>query len=220
MLNQIIIMGRLTADPDCRTTQSGTALAKFSLAVERDYGGQENEKVTDFFDVDAWRQTADFVQKYFHKGMLVAVTGSMRRDSYNDKNGDKRYTWSVQAQHVYFGEPKKSLDVTYSQPQNGYQLPGYQNPPQYGQAPQGYQQPQQGQYQQQGYQTPSQYGQAPQGYQQPPQYAQTPQGGYQQQPYQGQQTMMGGYAPQQSMPYAAGYQSGDFQPINDGDLPF
>ena len=194
MLNQIIIMGRLTADPDCRTTQSGTALAKFSLAVERDYGGQENEKVTDFFDVDAWRQTADFVQKYFHKGMLVAVTGSMRRDSYNDKNGDKRYTWSVQAQHVYFGEPKKSLDVTYSQPQNGYQLPGYQNPPQ--------------------------YGQAPQGYQQPPQYAQTPQGGYQQQPYQGQQTIMNGYLPQQSMPYAAGYQSGDFQPINDGDLPF
>lgn len=199
MLNQIVIMGRLTADPDYRTTQSGTALAKFSIAVERDYGGQENEKVTDFFDVDAWRQTADFVSKYFHKGMLVVAVGSMQRSSYTDKDGNKRYTWSVQAQHVYFGEPKKSLDVTYSQPQNGYQQPGYQNPPQYGQAPQGYQQPQQGQYQQQGYQNP-------------PQYQQPPQGGYQQQPYQGQQTMMGGYAPQ-PLPYSA-------PPYDDGDLPF
>ena len=146
MLNSITLMGRLTAEPDYRTTQSGVPLAKFTLAVERDYSGQNGERVTDFLDVDAWRQTADFVSRYFHKGQLVAVTGSVQVENYTYKNGDKRRSWSVQAQHCYFAEPKRD-----GQQQNGYN---------------GYQQPYNGQggYQQQGGQAQPYQGQG--GYQQ------------------------------------------------------
>ena len=140
MLNSIVLMGRLTAEPDYRTTQSGVSLAKFTLAVERDYSGQNGERVTDFLDVDAWRQTADFVSRYFHKGQLVAVTGSVQVENYTDKNGDKRRSWTVQAQHCYFAEPKRDGQPAQTQgyqqqpyngqgcyqPQNGYN--GYQQP--------------------------------------------------------------------------------------------
>lgn len=106
MLNQINLMGRLTAEPDYRTTQSGVAVARFTLAVERNYQ-QNGQKQTDFLEVTAWRGTADFVQKYFHKGQLVAVTGSVQTDNYTDKDGSKRKSWSVQAQQVYFAESKR-----------------------------------------------------------------------------------------------------------------
>ena len=76
MLNRVILMGRLTAEPDYRTTQSGASLARFTLAVDRDYSGQGAERKTDFLDIVVWRSTADFVSKYFHKGQLVAVQGS------------------------------------------------------------------------------------------------------------------------------------------------
>lgn len=106
MLNNITLMGRLTAEPDYRTTQSGVAFARFTLAVERDYQ-QNGEKQTDFLDITAWRSTADFVSKYFHKGQLVAVNGSLQTDTYTDKDGNKRKSWNVQAQHVYFAESKR-----------------------------------------------------------------------------------------------------------------
>lgn len=202
MLNSITLMGRLTAEPDYRTTQSGTPLAKFTLAVERDYSGQNGEKVTDFLDVDAWRQTADFVSKYFHKGQLVAVVGSVQVENYTDRDGNKRRSWTVQAQHCYFAEPKRD-----GQPQNYQQQPYSGQQQRYNvnvayeqqQPYNGRQQPPQG-YQQGGY---------PQPYQQ--QYGQA-------QPYQGQQQVMNGY-PAQPAPYQAAPPQGQ-APYNDDDLPF
>ena len=128
MLNNITLMGRLTAEPDYRTTQSGTALAKFTLAVERDYSGQNGERVTDFLDVDAWRQTADFVSRYFHKGQLVAVIGSVQVENYTDRDGNKRRSWTVQAQHCYFAEPKRDGQPAQTQ---GYQQQPYNDQPPY-----------------------------------------------------------------------------------------
>lgn len=129
MLNQINLMGRLTAEPDYRTTQSGVAVARFTLAVERNYQ-QNGQKQTDFLEVTAWRGTADFVQKYFHKGQLVAVTGSVQSDNYTDKDGNKRKLWSVQAQQVYFAESKRggggqksNIDVERDEPPAGDFVP-------------------------------------------------------------------------------------------------
>lgn len=129
MLNQINLMGRLTAEPDYRTTQSGVAVARFTLAVERNYQ-QNGQKQTDFLEVTAWRGTADFVQKYFHKGQLVAVTGSVQTDNYTDKDGSKRKSWSVQAQQVYFAESKRdgggqksNIDVERDEPPAGDFVP-------------------------------------------------------------------------------------------------
>lgn len=129
MLNQINLMGRLTAEPDYRTTQSGVAVARFTLAVERNYQ-QNGQKQTDFLEVTAWRGTADFVQKYFHKGQLVVVTGSVQSDNYTDKDGNKRKSWSVQAQQVYFAESKRggggqksNIDVERDEPPAGDFVP-------------------------------------------------------------------------------------------------
>lgn len=107
MLNRVILMGRLTAEPDYRQTESGTALARFTLAVERDFSGQGKERETDFLDVQTWRGTADFVNKYFHKGQLVAVQGRIQVRNYTDKNGDKRRSWDIVADQVYFAESKR-----------------------------------------------------------------------------------------------------------------
>jgi len=107
MLNRVILMGRLTADPDYRTTQSGATLARFTLAVERDFSGQGAERKTDFLDVITWRSTADFVSKYFRKGQLVAVQGSVQVDNYTDREGNKRRSWNVVADQVYFAEGRR-----------------------------------------------------------------------------------------------------------------
>ena len=106
MLNRVILMGRLTAEPDYRTTRSGAAMARFTLAVERDYA-QGEEKQTDFLDITTWRNTADFVSKYFHKGQLVAVQGRVQVNSYTDKDGNKRRSWDIVADQVYFAESKR-----------------------------------------------------------------------------------------------------------------
>ena len=116
MLNRVILMGRLTAEPDYRTTQSGATMARFTLAVDRDYSGQNNERQTDFLDVITWRQRADFVSKYFHKGQLVAVQGSIQVSSYTDREGTKRRSWDIVADQVYFAEGKRD---------NGYQNNNY-----------------------------------------------------------------------------------------------
>ena len=89
-INTAVIMGRLTADPELKTTSSGLSVLSFSVAVERNYQKEGEEKAVDFINVVAWRKTAEFVSKYFHKGSMIAVTGSLQTRSYEDKNGNKR----------------------------------------------------------------------------------------------------------------------------------
>ena len=107
MLNQIIIMGRLTRDPELRRTQSGTAVCSFSVAVDRDFKSQSGEKETDFIDVVAWRQTGEFVSKYFTKGRMIVVSGSLQSRKWQDRNGQNRISWEVIADNVYFGDSKR-----------------------------------------------------------------------------------------------------------------
>lgn len=108
MLNKIILMGRLTRDPELRHTQSGTAVASFSLAVDRDFKGQNGEKETDFIDIVAWRHTAEFVSKYFHKGRMAVVEGRLQMRDWTDRDGGKRRTAEVVADNVYFGDSKRT----------------------------------------------------------------------------------------------------------------
>lgn len=107
MLNHIVLMGRLTRDPELRRTGSGIAVASFSLAVDRDFGGQGTEKETDFIDIVAWRNTAEFVSKYFTKGRMAVVSGRLQIRVWNDKDGNKRRSAEVVADNVYFGDSKR-----------------------------------------------------------------------------------------------------------------
>ena len=108
MLNHITIMGRLTRDPELRRTGSGVAVASFTLAVDRDFGKNENgEKETDFIDCVAWRQTGEFVSKYFTKGRMAVVSGRLQIRSWTDKDGNKRRTAEVVADNCYFGDSKR-----------------------------------------------------------------------------------------------------------------
>ena len=108
MLNHIDLMGRLTRDPELRYTQSGTPVASFRLAVDRDFGNRETgEKQTDFIDVVAWRQTGEFAAKYFVKGSMVVVSGRLQIREWTDKEGNKRTGAEVVAENVYFGESRK-----------------------------------------------------------------------------------------------------------------
>ena len=108
MLNHITIMGRLTRDPELRRTSSGIAVASFTVAVDRDFSGRDGgEKETDFIDCVAWRQTGEFVSKYFTKGSMIVVSGRLQIRSWNDKDGNKRRTAEVVADNVYFGEAKR-----------------------------------------------------------------------------------------------------------------
>ena len=108
MLNHIVIMGRLTRDPEMRKTGSGIAVANFTVAVDRDFNGQDGQKETDFIDCVAWRKTAEFVQKYFSKGKMIAVSGRLQVRSWTDKDGNQRRTAEIQADNSYFGESKGS----------------------------------------------------------------------------------------------------------------
>lgn len=109
MLNQIIIMGRLTRDPELRRTGSGVAVTSFTVAVDRDFAQKDSgEKETDFIDCVAWRQTGEFVDKYFSKGRMAVVAGRLQIRNWNDKDGNKRRTAEVVADNVYFGESKKT----------------------------------------------------------------------------------------------------------------
>ena len=107
MLNKIILMGRLTRDPELRRTQSGTAVASFTLAVDRDYKPQDGERETDFIDIVAWRGTGEFVSKYFTKGRMAVVEGRLQVRDWKDKDGAKRRSTEVIADNVYFGDSKK-----------------------------------------------------------------------------------------------------------------
>ena len=108
MLNHIVLMGRLTRDPELRRTGSGVAVASFSLAVDRDFGGRDGgEKETDFIDIVAWRSTAEFVSKYFTKGRMAVVSGRLQIRNWTDKEGNKRRSAEVVADNVYFGDSKR-----------------------------------------------------------------------------------------------------------------
>lgn len=108
MLNHITIMGRLTRDPELRRTGSGVAVANFTVAVDRDFSGKDSgEKETDFIDCAAWRQTGEFVSKYFTKGRMIVVSGRLQIRSYTDKDGNKRRNAEVVAENVYFADSKK-----------------------------------------------------------------------------------------------------------------
>ena len=114
MLNHITIMGRLTRDPELRRTGSGIAVASFTVAVDRDFGKNENgEKETDFIDCVAWRQTGEFVSKYFTKGSMIVVSGRLQIRGWTDKDGNKRRTAEVVADNCYFGESKRSEGNSY-----------------------------------------------------------------------------------------------------------
>ncbi len=108
MLNHIVLMGRLTRDPELRKTQSGVSVASFSLAVDRDFQNRDSgEKQTDFIDIVAWRNTAEFVSKYFTKGKMAVVSGRLQIRDWTDREGGKRRSAEVVADNVYFGESKR-----------------------------------------------------------------------------------------------------------------
>lgn len=136
MLNHIVIMGRLTRDPELRRTQSGVAVTTITVAVDRDFQSRDSqEKQTDFIDVVAWRQTAEFVSKYFSKGKMIVVEGALQSRKWQDKNGQNRVSWEIQANNVYFGESKRDnqggSDFTapsYGAPSYGSHAPSYTAP--------------------------------------------------------------------------------------------
>lgn len=119
MLNHIVIMGRLTRAPELRKTQSGTPVASFTLACERDFAAQGETRETDFIDIVAWRYTAEFAEKYFSKGQMAIVTGRLQIRNWQDKEGNKRRSAEILADHIYFGEGKKDRAETY-EPQGGF----------------------------------------------------------------------------------------------------
>lgn len=131
MLNRIILMGRLTRDPELRHTQTGTPVASFSLAVDRDFKDkQTGEKSTDFIDVVAWRQTAEFVSRFFTKGRMAVVEGRLQIRDWTDKEGGKRRTAEVIADNVYFGDSKRDAEAGgYAAPSYGAPGGGYAPPP-------------------------------------------------------------------------------------------
>ena len=111
MLNHIVIMGRLTRDPELRYTQSNTPVASFTVAVDRDFGGRDGgEKQTDFIDCSAWRQTGEFVSKYFRKGSMIVVSGRLQSRKWQDRDGNNRTSWEVSADNVCFGESRRRED--------------------------------------------------------------------------------------------------------------
>lgn len=111
MLNHIVIMGRLARDPELRHTQSGVAVASFRLAVDRDFKDKNTgEKATDWIDCVAWRQTGEFVDRYFTKGRVAVVEGRLQMREWTDKGGNKRVSAEVVAENVYFGDSKKDGD--------------------------------------------------------------------------------------------------------------
>ena len=107
MLNRVILMGRLTRDPELRSTQSGISVASFTLAVDRGFKGAENEPQVDFINIVAWREKAEFVSKWFRKGQLVAVSGRIQVRNWTDKDDNKRTSVEVVAEDCYFAETKR-----------------------------------------------------------------------------------------------------------------
>ena len=111
MLNHITIMGRLTRDPELRTTQAGVSVVSFTVACYRDFGGRDGgEWQTGFIDCVAWRSTGEFVSKYFHKGSMIVVSGRLQSRKWQDREGNNRTSWEINADNVYFGESRRDSD--------------------------------------------------------------------------------------------------------------
>ena len=110
MLNHIVVMGRLTRDPELRKTASDVSVTSFSVAVDRDFSQQDGKKETDFLDVVAWRNTAEFAAKYFAKGRTAVISGRLQIRNWEDKEGNKRRTAEILAENIYFGDSKKEDD--------------------------------------------------------------------------------------------------------------
>ena len=127
MLNHIVLMGRLTRDPELRRTGTGTPVAAFTLAVDRDFGNnrETGERETDFIDIVAWRGTAEFVSKYFAKGRMAVVSGRLQIRNWNDKDGNKRRSAEVVADNVYFGDSKRDSEGSSYGNNNSYGGNGY-----------------------------------------------------------------------------------------------
>lgn len=126
MLNHIVVMGRLARDPELRQTQNGTPVASFTLAVDRDFKDKATgERATDWINVVAWRQTGEFVSRYFTKGRMAVVEGRLQIRDWTDKEGNKRQTAEVVAENVYFGDSKQSSSEggSYSAPSGGFSAP-------------------------------------------------------------------------------------------------
>ncbi len=130
MLNHIVIMGRLTRDPEVRYTQSQLPVASFTVAVDRDFGGRDGgERQTDFINCVAWRSTADFVSKYFHKGSMAVVSGRLQIRQYQDREGNNRSASEIVVDNIYFGESKRDSSNYGSYNANSYgSQPTYQQP--------------------------------------------------------------------------------------------
>ena len=121
MLNHIVIMGRLTRDPELRTTQSGVSVTSFTVAVDRDYNSRDNgERQTDFIDCVAWRQTGEFVSRNFTKGKMIIVLGRLQSRKWQDKEGNNRISWEIQADNVLFGESKRLSEGGSTFAQNSF----------------------------------------------------------------------------------------------------
>ena len=132
MLNHIVIMGRLVRDPELRYTQTQTPVTSFRVAVDRDFAPKDGgERQADFIDCVAWRQTAEFVSKYFQKGSMAIVSGRLQMRDWTDRDGNKRTSAEVVADNVYFGESKRSRDENgggYSAPAPRQNAGGYSAP--------------------------------------------------------------------------------------------
>ena len=157
MLNHIVIMGRLTRDPELRRTGSGIAVTSFTVAVDRDYkSGGSNEKEVDFIDCVAWRQAGEFVGKYFTKGRMIVVSGSLQIRGWTDKDDNKRRTAEINVSNAYFGdsksEPQNTQTAANPYAQAAFPNPGYAPPtaPSFAPPVGGYSAPASG-----GYSTPS-----------------------------------------------------------------
>lgn len=149
MLNHIVIMGRLTRDPELRYTQSGVPVASYTVAVDRDFADQSGQKPTDFIDCVAWRQTGEFISRYFQKGSMIVTEGRLQSRKWQDRDGNNRTSWEINADRAYFGESKRdNQQGGYQQGQQqgyaqGYGQQGYtgttrsQNTPQGGYRPVG-----------------------------------------------------------------------------------
>lgn len=119
MLNHVVIMGRLTKDPELRRTDSGIAVTSFTVAVDRDIANKDGERETDFFDCVAWRGTGEFVAKHFRKGQMIVVDGRLQVRRWKDKDDSKRRTTEIVADNIYFGDSKKD-SPSNEQPKEDY----------------------------------------------------------------------------------------------------
>lgn len=120
MLNKIIVMGRMVRNPELRRTNSGTAVASFTIACDRDFKSDGGEREVDFIKCVAWRNTAEFVSKYFAKGRIAVVSGRLQTRNWTDKEGNKREATEIVAESVYFGDSKREELQSYAAPQESF----------------------------------------------------------------------------------------------------